>query len=133
MFACSRQRERLSREPCAGGSDRIQCVVLAAQSSFTAGLTTNLDHCFAVLAEIAGQAGTVMSGALDGPGTSAVRVLVCEAARRGVTVSARRHDRLRTHRTRARSDDRERVLITMGVDSDHLVQLVCEHPTDPRS
>jgi hypothetical protein len=30
-----------------------------------------------------------------------------------------------------RVDDRDRVLVAMGVDADHVVQLVCEHPTDP--
>jgi hypothetical protein len=72
-----------------------------------------------------------MARTLDGPDTTAARVLVCEEARGRVTVSARCHYRLRKYCTRARGDDRERVLIAMGVDSDHVVQLVCKHPTDP--
>jgi hypothetical protein len=51
-----------------------------------------------------------------------------EPHRLGVAVRVSSHHRLRNYRTRARGDDRERVLIAMGVDTDHVVQLVCKHP-----
>ncbi len=46
------------------------------------------------------------------PRSAAPRVAAC----------ARRHRPLRDHRARRRGDDRERVLIAMGVDTDHVVQ-----------
>jgi hypothetical protein len=57
-----RHRQRLGGETGAGGSDRIERVVLAAQATPAAGLAPDLEHRLAVLGQRAGQAGAVMAG-----------------------------------------------------------------------
>jgi len=53
--------------------------------------------------------------------TDGVRVAACAGGR----------CRLRDHRAGVRVDDRERVLVAMGVDADHVVHLLCKHSIDP--
>ena len=43
----------------------------------------------------------------------------------------RPHRRLRDYRTSGCGDDRERVLIAVGVDTDQVAHLLCKHSTDP--
>ena len=63
---------------------------------------------------------------LDRPESSSGRVPVCEADGLRVAAGVGRR-RLRDHRPRACLDDRERVLVAMGVDADHVVHLLCKH------
>ena len=69
-----------------------------------------------------------MTGALDRPQASAGRVPVCETTRVGVATSVRLHNGLRQYRPRPPGNDRERVLIAVRVNTNHVVQLVCKHP-----
>ena len=91
-------------------------------------LAADLEHRLAALGEVAGETGAVMAGALDRPDASAARVPLREAQRLGVAARARPHHRLRQHRSRRRGHDRERVLIAVRVDTDHVIHLVCKHP-----
>jgi hypothetical protein len=63
-----------------------------------------------------------MAGALDRPQASTGRVPLCETTRLGIAASARLHNGLRHHRSRASGDDRQCVLIAVRVDTDHVVQ-----------
>jgi hypothetical protein len=69
-----------------------------------------------------------MTGALDRPETGSPGALLGESQRLRVATSAGRHRLLRHQRSAPRSDDRERVLVPVRVDADHVVQLVCNHP-----
>jgi len=124
----ARQGQRLGREPSPCGSDRVERVVLAAQSPLIPGVAAHVHHQFTAIAEVTGQAGAVMAGALDGPGASADRVLRREAKRVGVAVCPRTHDRLGEHRSGWSCNDRECVLIAVRIDTNHLIHLVCKHP-----
>ena len=131
MFTCPRPSERLTDEPAAGGPDRIQPIILATQPPLTAGLAANLEHRLVALGKEAAETRAVMTGTLDRPQTSARRVPLRETTRLGIAASACLDNGLRDHRSRASGNDRERVLIAVGIDTDHVVQLVCKHPTDP--
>ncbi len=72
----ARERHRVGGEPCACGSDRVQWVVLAAQSTLAPGLAADLEHRLAALGEVTSQPSAVMASALDRPGTNARSVLV---------------------------------------------------------
>ncbi len=72
-----------------------------------------------------------MAGALNRPGASALGVLVREPQRLGVTAVTRSDGPLRDNSTRRRRDHRQHVLIPVRVNADHVVQLICKHPTDP--
>jgi len=69
-----------------------------------------------------------MTGAFDRPDAHAARVSVRDAQRLSVTTSVRADHGLTQHRSRRCDNDRERVLIAVRVDTDHVVHLVCKHP-----
>ena len=75
------QRQRLSRKPGTCSADRVERVVLAAQSPLRAGVAADLEHRLAAIAQVASQPGAVVAGALDRPGTNAARVPFREAKR----------------------------------------------------
>ena len=108
--------------------DRIERVVLAPQTSLAARQASGLEHCFAAVGKEATQIGAIVTGALDRPDACAAGVACGEAQRRRVAASARFHHGLCHDRSRTSGNDRERVLIAVRVDTDHVVQLVCKHP-----
>jgi hypothetical protein len=128
MLARAWQGQRVGGEPGAGSPDRIQRVVLTAQPPLATGLAADLEQPLALRSTEASQTSAVITGALDRPETNATRVPVREAERGGVAASARLHPSLRDHRSPGSGHDRDRVLIAVRVDTDHLVQLVCKHP-----
>ncbi len=77
---------------------------------------------------LAGKPSTVMTGALDRPDTSSVRVLLGESKRLRVAGAGGRHPPLRHHCPGPRLDDSERVLVAVRVDPDHVVHHLCNHP-----
>ena len=101
MLACPRQGQRLAREHAASGPDRLQSIIFATQPSLTAGLAADLDRRFVALGKEAAEASTVMTGALDRPQASARSVPLCETTRVCIAASARLHNGLRDHRSRA--------------------------------
>ena len=72
-----------------------------------------------------------MPGTLHRPDARAGRELISEPNGLGVPTYARPHRPLRDHTAARRGNDRERVSVAMRVDTHHVVQLVCKHPTDP--
>jgi hypothetical protein len=72
-----------------------------------------------------------MACSLNRPDTPAARVRVGEPQRLRVAACAGRDRLLRDNRTRRRDDDRENALIAVRVDADHVIHLICKHPSDP--
>ena len=124
----ARQRQRLGGEPGPCSTDRVERVVLAAQSPLAAGVAADLEYRLATLAEVAREAGAIVPGALDSPGANAARVPLRETERLAVAACARSDDCLRQYRPRRRTNDRERVLIAVRIDADHVIHPVCKHP-----
>jgi hypothetical protein len=91
----------------------------------------DLGHSFTTLAEKARQAGAVVAATFDRPYPGAWRVTTSEPHCPGVAAAVSGSRCLRDNGSRASIDDCEGVLISMGVDTDHVVQLVCKHQTDP--
>lgn len=82
----------------------------------------------AASAQTSGQARAVMTCAFDRPHTRARRMPLCKANGLGIALSVCRYRSLRDQGTRRRDDNREHVLIAMGVDTDDVIQFVCKHP-----
>ena len=132
MLARARSCPTLVREGRASGTDCVELVVFAAQPPLAAAGAVDLMHLFAALAlKVPDKPGAVVAAALDRPEASAGRVPIREGD--GVRVAARAggRRRLRDHRAGVRVDDRERVLVAMSIDADHVVHLLCKHSTDP--
>jgi hypothetical protein len=55
-------------------------------------------------------------------------VLLGKTHRGRVAASGRGHRSLRDNAPGLRSDDRERVLVAVGINTDHVVQFICKHP-----
>ena len=75
------------------------------------------------------QAGAVAVGALDRPDTAASSEAVRELERQAVADSVGTHRPLSEKRPRPGRNDHQRVLVAVRIDTDHVVQLVCKHPT----
>jgi hypothetical protein len=115
---------------CAGVRElgRVERVVLAPQPPLATAGTTDFMQPLLAPSQIAGEPGPVMGRSFDRPDTHARGVLVGEAdgLPRAAAIGANRP--LRNERPAGRGHDRERVLISVRVDTDHVIHLVCEHP-----
>ncbi len=69
-----------------------------------------------------------MTGAFDRPDTRAARTPIRDAHRLAIPARVCPHHMLCDERTRWHDDDRERVLVAVRVDTDHVVHLLCKHP-----
>jgi hypothetical protein len=123
----SRQGERLARQCCAGGTDRVERVVFPLQPPLVTRAAADLEHRLAAAAQVAGKPGTVVASAFDRPDAS-TGLLLCETPRRRIPESARTHRSLRNNDTGCRDHNSERVLVSVRVDTDHVVHLICKHP-----
>jgi hypothetical protein len=74
------------------------------------------------------ETGAERTRAFDGEDTPAGGVLIDKTKHARVTLTICNLRRLEHHAARAHVDDRERVRITVRVDADHVVQLICKHP-----
>ena len=108
---------------------RVQPVVFATESALTARDATDLEHALSARMEVAAKTGAVAASPFDRPGASARRVMISDPKERSVTVRIRRRCPPGDNRARGRRDNRQDVLVTMGVDAEHVVQLVCKHQT----
>jgi hypothetical protein len=118
--------QRRPRDP-----DSVERVVLAGQAPLAARCAADLEHSFALLTQRAAQTGPVTAAALDRPRPLAAGHLLGEAKRFAIAVAVRADRSPRDNSTRRRSHDSNDVLVTVRVDTDHVVQLVCKH--QPRS
>jgi hypothetical protein len=85
-------------------------------------------HRLAAAAQVASEAGAVVACPFDRPDARSRRVIAGEAHRFYVTASVRSNRSLRDHGPARRYDNREHVLITVCVNPDHVIHLVCKHP-----
>ena len=76
----------------------------------------------------ASETGTERTGSFDREGSSTACVLVCELQRLRVAVAVRVDRRLEHDHAADDLNDRERVRVAVWVDTDDVVQLICEHP-----
>ena len=109
------------------GANRVERVVFAAQPALIAWAAADLEHRLAVVAQVAGKPGTVMSRTLDRPDPRAGRVLLGEPNRLRVAACARAHRALRDNRPGRRDNDRKRVLVAVRINTDDVVDLICKH------
>jgi hypothetical protein len=77
----------------------------------------------------AGKAGAVAAAALDRPGAPARRVPVSDAKQLAIAARGRVRCRPGDQGTGGRSHNCQRVFVTVRIDAEHVVQLVCKHQT----
>jgi len=108
--------------------DRVERVGLAARAAL-APQPPDLEHPLPLADQETGQAGAEGACSLDRERAPPRRVGACELKSARVAGIVRVHARLEDDATRAHLDDRERVRVAVRVDTDHVVQLICKHPT----
>jgi hypothetical protein len=124
----ARQRERLAGKRRPRRWDRVERVILAAPPMPVSRPAADLEHGFAALAEIAGKPEAVISSTFDRPRSRAGRVPLGETKRLPGATHSRSQRLLGNDSTGRRCQHRQNMLVTVGVDADHLVQFVCKHP-----
>jgi hypothetical protein len=127
-LAHPRQRERVAGECRPRRPDRVECVVLAAQPTLAPRCPAELAHRFALLGERAGQTGAVAACALDRPDAPARGVALRETEHLPVTAPVRSNRPSGHDSARRRCQHGQHVLVPMGVDADHVIHLICNHP-----
>src|SRR6266581_2568071 len=120
-----RCRGPLACEHAAGGADRIERVGLAARAPLPP-QPADLEHLFATASREARQTGTERARALDSERSPTGGVLVDELQSVRVAVAARVDRRLEQHGSADNVRDSTRMRVTVRVDTDHVVQLICK-------
>lgn len=128
--ACTRDRGTLLAEQPASGTDRIKLVGLAARPTLTP-QPADLEHPLAAAGQETSQSRPVRAGAFDCEGATARRMLLGNPTCLRVAGGIGGHHRFEHHHAGPNLDDRDRVRVSMRVDADHVVQLICEHPKRP--
>jgi hypothetical protein len=82
-----------------------------------------------VSGDVAGKTGTVTAAAFDRPGAPTWRVPIGDAKQLAVAVRIRRRRGSGDKSASRGGDNRQDMLVAMGVDAEHVVQLVCKHQT----
>jgi len=127
-LSCARQCELLAREHRPGCPDRVKRIVLSLQPPFVSRATARLDNQLAAAAQKASKPGTIRTGTLDCPDPDGRGVLFCEPQRLRITTSRRADRPPRNNRTARRGHDRQHMLVSMRVDTNHESNLICKHP-----
>ncbi len=122
----ARRRGPLLGKHSAGGPNSVERVGLATRP--LPAKAPDLEHLLAAAGQEPGQASAAGAGALDRERTPPRRVLLRHAKRGSVAITVSRHRRLEHDHTAANIDDTDRVLVAMRVDTNHVVQLICNHP-----
>jgi hypothetical protein len=117
----------LRGEHAAGGTDRVECVGLAARAAL-ATQPADLEHPLATTGQEARKTGTERACPLDGEDTTPRRVLFTEHERLPIAIAVCRNVRLELERAASDVDDRERMRVAVRVDTNDVVPLICEHP-----
>ena len=81
-----------------------------------------------MIGEEAGQAGAIGAGALDRERPPPRRMPFCNTQSFRLAAAVRGHARLEHHYPAAHLDDTDRVQITVRINTNNEVQLVCKHP-----
>src|SRR5207244_11412303 len=115
-------------EDAAGGPDRVERVGLADRAAL-APQAPHLEHPLALAGEEAREAGAEGAAAFNRERPSTRRVFSRELQSARVASAVRGHTRLEDDPASPNLDDGERVPVAVRVDPDHVVQLICKHPT----
>jgi len=127
-FAARARRCRsLLREHAARCADRVERVGFAARATLPP-QPTDLVYPLTAGGQVAGQAGAERAAALNRERTTTCRVLIDELQGICVTVAVRGDVRLEHHGSADDMHQRKRMRITMRINTDHVVQLICKHP-----
>jgi len=124
---CPRRRRPLLRKHAAGGTDSVERVGLATRTALPA-QPTHLEHPLVEAAQEACETGTERACPLDREDTPTWRVPVDEPQSVCVAIAVCGDSRLEHDRATDDVHDRERVRVAVRVDTDDVVQLICEHP-----
>jgi hypothetical protein len=118
--------EMLAGERFAGGTDSVELIGLGAVATGGPGRPVDLNDPFASLQQERGEPGSVAAAGFDRPDSTAGRVQLREP--QDPLVAERvAWDRLRVgDRAGGSDDDRGGVRVAVGVDTDDVVDLVCE-------
>ena len=127
-------RGSLAREHASGRTNRVERVGLAARAAL-APQPSNLEHPFAAAGQEACETGTERACPLDRESTTAGRVLFREQERLPIAVAACHDGRLEHDRAGTNVHDRQRMGVAVRVNTNDVVQLICEHaiPTSSRA
>jgi len=126
LAAAAGERATLLREHTPSSSDRVERIRLAGRRSFAA-KSANLEHLLVMSEQKPAQACPVRSGALNRERASARGMFARELKRLRVTVAVGSDARLEEHHPARHPNHRERVHVTVRVDADHEIQLICKH------
>jgi hypothetical protein len=111
-------------------ADCVEGVGLAAGATFTAE-PADLEHLLPTIGEEAGQTRAEGAASFDRERPPARRVLLGEPQRLLVASGVCSDGGFEHDHTGAHIDDPDRVRVSVRVDTDDLVQLICEHPDRP--
>jgi hypothetical protein len=125
--ASPRRRRPLLGKHAAGRADRVKGVGLAARATLPA-QPADLEHPLTAAAQEARQTCTEGACPFDSERAPTRGVHLDELQRLCVAVTACGNCRLQDNRAAEHVHDRERVHISVRVDTDDVVQLICEHP-----
>jgi hypothetical protein len=130
LTAGPRRRRPLLGKHAAGGAESVKGVGLAARATLPA-QPADLEHPPTAAGQEARQACTEGACPFDGEGAPTRGVDLDELQRLCVAVTACGNCRFHGDRAAEHMHDRERVQISVRVDTDDVVQLICEHPYRP--
>ena len=122
-----RRRRPLLGEHAAGGADSVERVGLAARAALPA-QPADLEHPLTAAGQEARQTRTEGARPFDSERAPTRSVRVDEPQRLCVAVTGRGHRALEHDRAAEDVHDRERMQVAVRVDTDDVVQLICEHP-----
>ncbi len=109
------------------GTDSIERVGLAARATLPP-QPPGLEHPLTLAGQEACETGTERTGALDRERSPTSRVRLDQSESVRVAVAARGDIRLEHDRSAEDVHDRDRMYVSVRVDTDDVVQLICEQP-----
>ena len=125
--AGSRRRRPLLGKHAAGGADSVKGVGLAARVTVPA-QPADLEHPLTAAGQEARQTSTEGACSFDSERAPTRGVCLDELQRLRVAVTVCVNCHLQDDRAAEHVHDRERMHISVRVDTDDVVQLICEHP-----
>src|SRR5439155_17355583 len=121
--AGARRRRALRRKHAPRSTDSVEGVSLAARAALAAE-SADLEHPFATTGQKARETEAVRACPFDRERAPTPRVLLDEPQRLGVC----EHRRCGDDGAADDVHDRERMRVALRIDTDDVVQLICEHP-----
>jgi hypothetical protein len=127
LTACPWCRSPLVGEHAASGTDRVERVGLAARAALPT-QPADLEHPLATTGEQARETGAERACPLDSEDTTPRRVLLAEHECSPIAIAVSRNIRFEHDRAGTNVDHRACMRVAVRVDTNDVVQLICEHP-----